>query len=273
MNWEALGWSWWGVMVAVSIVNVVVLSCHRRARTDVAAWIFTLVCAYRAVLPRVDVPRLCFIPGPLSWTIWGRVAATIAELAWAFQMGRYLAQLGSSLHSSGLATERASARARAAGFTVVALAATAECCSWTNLITKDNLFAVFEQSLWAVLFFITGAGSLALLPKWSGRPRGTGHRLVAVVLIVTGLEQGFEAFGLYLTRYLADERAGVVYDAFWHGFKVLWTCAEVSQDFRDWVADASWMTTYFSIGVWSSIWLASPVMPEHAARAGLTAQA
>merc|ERR1719242_1018580 len=104
-------------------------------------------------------------------------------------MGRYLARLGGRLCGCGLASERASSRARTAGFVVVALAATAECCSWTNLISKDNLFAVFEQSLWAVLFLITGVGSLTLLPKWSNRPRGAGHRLVALVLIVTGFEQ------------------------------------------------------------------------------------
>ena len=36
------------------------------------------------------------------------------------------------------------------------LAILAECCSWTNLITTNNLYAVYEQGLWSLMFLLLG---------------------------------------------------------------------------------------------------------------------
>ena len=38
------------------------------------------------VLPRIDVPRICWFDSPLNWVVFGRAAATIAEVAWATQV-------------------------------------------------------------------------------------------------------------------------------------------------------------------------------------------
>ena len=53
----------------------------RGCARSVAAMIFTLVCSYRAILPRVDVPRLCWLDTPLNWVLFGRAAATVLVLA------------------------------------------------------------------------------------------------------------------------------------------------------------------------------------------------
>ena len=87
------GWAWWGVMTTISVVNLIILlvvlkrypvarippTWEVRARR-VAAIVFTIVCAYRSILPRVDVTRLCFFDTPLNWIIFGRTGTCVAVL-------------------------------------------------------------------------------------------------------------------------------------------------------------------------------------------------
>ena len=104
------------------------------------------------------------------------------------------------------------------------------------------------------------------------------------------VEQAYEAFGLYLPRFLSDQAVGVVYNGVGEGLRKLAACAVATHDIRDWSSDAPWMTGapchrcwyattlrphpstalpiprlcagYFSFGVWSSIWLATAPMPH-----------
>ena len=182
-----VGWLWWGLMVSISVLNLVLLCgvLLRRSPADVSgdgesklptaraqrvlracAVIFTAVAAYRSVLPRIDVPRICFFDTPLNWVIFGRSAATVAEVAWSVQMGVVLSTLGAQLHSSGKVSQRAAQRALYGGRAVVCMACIAECNSWTNLVSENNVFAVVEQSLWSLLFLTTGAGIGCLLRFW-----------------------------------------------------------------------------------------------------------
>ena len=94
------GWIWYSIMVAVSVFNICILYIvmrqiptnngdvdskiiKERKVLRVCAVIFTIVCAYRAILPRIDVPRICWYDIFLNWIIFGRLAATIAEVSWA----------------------------------------------------------------------------------------------------------------------------------------------------------------------------------------------
>jgi len=55
--------------------------------------VFTLVCAYRALLPRVDVPRVCWWDSAANAVLYGRAAATAAELLWAVQLAVVMERL------------------------------------------------------------------------------------------------------------------------------------------------------------------------------------
>lgn len=79
--------------------------------------------------------------------------------------------------------------------------------------------------------------------------------LFALLVTGMGVEQGYEALGLYLPRYLHDQKQNTQYCGFGEGLRRLASCAEVTQSMDVWQNDAAWMTAYFSIGVWSSIWL------------------
>ena len=142
-----IGRVWWVCMVFISALNLLVFLpatlLQRSQKTDgssheserrllrAGAAVFTVVCAYRAVLPRIDVPRVCWFDTPLNWVLFGRASATIAEVAWATQMGLTLRRLALNLHGSDLVSATAASRASKLGLSVIAMACTAECCSWT----------------------------------------------------------------------------------------------------------------------------------------------
>jgi hypothetical protein len=56
--------------------------------------VYVLVCAYRSVLPRVDLERLVVVNTRLSNIFLGRAAATVAEICFALQLGLLVDQLG-----------------------------------------------------------------------------------------------------------------------------------------------------------------------------------
>ena len=97
-NGVKAGWAWWSLMTTISIFNLillaVVLKRHRSLRDSrepawerrirrVAAIVFTVVCAYRSILPRVDVPRMCWFDTPLNWIVFGRTGSCVCACACA----------------------------------------------------------------------------------------------------------------------------------------------------------------------------------------------
>lgn len=224
---------------------------------DVCAWIFVLVCAYRSILPRIDVPEICWFNTPLNYIIYGRAAATIAELGWAFQIAvvQYFSVKDLHMETCGMI---------ASSMAVFAMAVVAECCSWTCLSTKNRLFCVWEESLWTLLFIVPCMTSIIIrkeIVRRKGRmcaPTyfGVGYRGYGIFLFFCFLAQALQVV-LYATRYASDQKEHVVYDDFFVGLKGLIDCKNVTNDFGQWWQDAAWMTPYFSICVWNSIWLSA----------------
>ena len=138
-------------------------------------------------------------------TVYFEYSSTILHMPYSFvpllplvrspQMGLQLRRLGYSLHRRSAVSPAAVQRSSKAGIAVIVMACVAECCSWTNLITESNLFAVFEQALWGVLFLVTGIGFALLLPRWAkdGQQHGApcSYILFVVLVIGMGLEQGY----------------------------------------------------------------------------------
>src|SRR5271170_8378202 len=104
---------WWGFLVAVSALNIVLLLGlragyranpfgARNAALDpllLLAAVYVLACAFRSVLPRADVQRICLFDTWLSSVLIGRSVATVAELCFAAQWAMVLRELGRVAHS------------------------------------------------------------------------------------------------------------------------------------------------------------------------------
>ena len=103
----------------------------QQSAMNICCWIFVLVAAYRSVMPRIDVPRICWYNTPLNYILWGRLSATIAEICWAFQISIVLSNF-----AHGLAAKTTYKIA----LLLVPLACFAECFSWTCLSIENQLY-------------------------------------------------------------------------------------------------------------------------------------
>src|SRR5262245_52304243 len=142
MNFDWLSWSnpvaiWWIFLIAVSGANIMLwLVLHRRLRNTTlapsrrvlalelmvllsAAYVFG--CAFRSLLPRADVQRICLFDTWLSSIVVGRSVATIAEVCFALQWAIVLRQLGRFTQSDTV---------QRIAHMVVPFIVTAEICSW-----------------------------------------------------------------------------------------------------------------------------------------------
>src|SRR5262245_38091364 len=224
LEWQgranSLAWSnplawWWGLLTLVSGANIAIwfLLYHQlqeqpTGRLDIrpgiglmlllcAAYVFG--CAFRSLLPRADVQRICLFNTWLSSVVVGRSVATVAEICFAAQWAIVLHQLGTMTGADTTLT---------IAWMVIPLILIAECFSWYAVLTTNYLGNAIENSIWAVAFFAVGIGLCRLLPDFDGPV------LVTLAIAIVGI-----AFYLiflvtvdvpmYLSRWRANVAGGV----------------------------------------------------------------
>lgn len=252
--------AWWHTSLrAVAALNIVLWSLcavaiahgHPLTRfgTDAACYLQLLLsaayvagCAFRSVLPVIDIPRLVLIDSRLSSVLIGRSVATVAELCFA-------AQWALMLHHMASVSE--SPLAQAVSVAVVPLIVLAEGCSWYAVLTTGQRAHAAENSLWGLSAALLVAATLVIGPE----------RLAALYLPVVAGGAAYVAFifvydvPMYWSRWLADQARGHRYQSIaagWVDVRSRWT---VSYRWEDWKNEVPWMSLYFTFGVWSSIWL------------------
>ena len=279
-----LDWSnpvaiWWGSLLAVSTVNVaVLLALCWRFRGDWASrsgvtWVepllilaagYVIGCAFRSVLPRADVQRICLFDTYLSSVLVGRSVATVAELCFAAQWAIVLYALGKVARSD---------TAKNIAKLVVPLIVLAECCSWFAVVTTDFLGNVLENSLWTVTFLLIGVALARLVTRFHGAVQ-------AAIAAATAGIAGYVTFmasidvPMYFSRWQADVLSGKTYLGLTAGLHDLATRWVVTHDIGQWHDEIAWMTLYFSTAVWASLLLAAfalvqPLLPRYRVRVPL----
>src|ERR1700729_3305264 len=175
---RSLAWSnpvswWWAMLTLVSGVNIAAWILMYRELHDAgssgripgmqimlllsAAYVFG--CAFRSLLPRADIQRICLFDTWLSSVLVGRSVATVAELCFAVQWAIVLHELAKITHSD---TVKNISRL------IVPLIVVAECCSWYAVISTDFLGNVLENSLWTVTFVLIAIACVRLLVSFRG---------------------------------------------------------------------------------------------------------
>lgn len=264
---------WWWALCAAACVNIAAwcvsaryLHAHRHLHDpDVHARrklllglcaIYVLGCAFRSLLPMIDVPRYCLHETWVSRIFLGRTVATVAELSFAAQWVLLLQELGAN---------RDGQRALVAGTAVAVMIVSAEVFSWLAVLTRNNLFHALENSLW------TGAAVAAIAGAWALWPRldDAGKRFVAAAIGCGGAYVAFMAtvdVPMYVGRWLHDIQAGTAGRSLLEGLRELIALCEVVRDWAAWREDAVWLTLYFTAAVWISLLL--PHAPALAVRRG-----
>src|SRR5262249_20670033 len=207
-------------------------------------------CAFRAVLPRADVQRICLFDTWLSSVALGRSIATIAEICFVIQWAIVVHHVAKVARSN---------LARTVSNAIVPLIVIAECCSWHAVITTNYLGNTIENSLWALTFLLIAATLLLLLPKFER----------AAQLVMGAMVLGIVAYVLfmftvdvpmYFERWQADLASGKHFFEFLPGLHDAHSRWVVTHDLAQWKDEIAWMSLYFSMAVWASLALCGIVL-------------
>jgi hypothetical protein len=208
---------------------------------------YVLGCAFRSVLPRADVQRICLFDTWLSSIVIGRSVATVAEICFAAQWAivlHHLARLGRS------------DAARNISMAILPLIVIAECCSWYAVLTTNYLGNAIENSLWAVTFILIAGALLWIRREFHGFMRlAIGAGIVGVAAYITFLF--VVDVPMYLDRWQADVMTGKEPLGVLAGLYDVSTRWVVTHDIAHWHEEIAWMSLYFSVAVWSSLALGS----------------
>jgi hypothetical protein len=206
-----------------------------------AAYVFG--CAFRSILPRADVQRICLFDTWLSSVVVGRSVATVAEVAFAAQWAMILHQVGTITGADTTLN---------VAWVIVPLILIAEGFSWYAVLTTNYLGNAIENSIWAVVFFLVGIGLCRLLPEFDGSVR------VVLAVAITGIV-AYLAFlmtvdvPMYLSRWRAEVGDGSKLLGPLEGLRDVSTRWVVTHDLAEWKDEIAWMSLYFSMAVWSSL--------------------
>lgn len=247
--------AWWRLLRALAVLNVGLwLSAllfgsvgggHGRLQLALSG-VYVLVCAYRSLLPRVDLERLVVVDSPLSSVFLGRTAATLAEVCFALQLGLLVHQLAA--HAGLPAVQKVA-------WTVPMFMVIAQGFCWHSVLTLNHITQAVESLLWAAGF----AWMATLLGVIAASSGGWVHALA--IFGITG-SLCFVAYVLtvdvpmYWRRYWHGRAVGQVYLRLDEGARDAWHRRVQAGSWAAWKADALWLTPYFSVGVWASIAMA-----------------
>jgi hypothetical protein len=258
----SLAWSnplawWWSLLTLVSGANIAVWFLLYRqlqpagglgSASGVEAMLllcagYVFGCAFRSLLPRADVQRICLFDTWLSSVVVGRSVATVAELCFAAQWALMLYQLGTMTGADTTLN---------VAWVIVPLIVIAECYSWYAVLTTNYLGNAIENSIWAVAFFLVGIGLCRLLPEFDGPVR------VVLAIAIAGIV-AYLAFlmtidvPMYLSRWRAEVGDGSKLLRPLEGLRDVSTRWIVTHDLAEWKDEIAWMSLYFSMAVWASL--------------------
>jgi hypothetical protein len=206
-----------------------------------AAYVFG--CAFRSLLPRADVQRICLFDTWLSSVVVGRSVATVAELSFAAQWAIVLYRFG---------TVTGAETTLNVAWAVLPLIFVAQCFSWYAVLTTNSLGSAIENSIWAIAFSAVGIGLGRLVADLDGPMR------LILALAILGIA-GYLTFlmtvdiPMYLGRWRAKIADGGRHLTPLEGLRDASTRWIVTHDLAAWKDEIAWMSLYFSAAVWASL--------------------
>ncbi len=241
---------WRLVLAIVSVANIILWAWSRSAAIDAYGarqWalcgIFTFVCAFRSLLPRVDLERFVMVDHRLSSVFVGRSCATLAELSFAAQV---------ALALRAVAAQTGQAWIGAYALCVVPLLGAAQVFCWYSVATLNHGGHAIEESLWTVTH--AGSGLCMALAYPHASPALKPFAAAGAVCAA-----GFVAFmttvdvPMYVRRWRAGRAEGARYLPVGAGLADAWSRLVVTRRWEDWKEEVGWITMYFSFAVWVSL--------------------
>jgi hypothetical protein len=246
---------WWSFLFVVSAGNLVlwVVIAHELqgvsdgyvAQQLLLSGIFAAACAFRSILPRVDLERQCLWNSPLSSIFVGRSVATVAEICFAVQCALLISKLSMLTGYASLLV---------VGWSIVPLVLLAQLCCWYAVISLNHLGHAIEEILWSALAFLVALSlglTLGHMPADSrilssfGMVACAGAALLMLAVDVP----------MYLARWQHARSSGVRNLSLIEGLRDALQRRRVAHRWSEWRPEVPWMSLYFSVGVWLSLCL------------------
>jgi len=254
--------TWWTGLCIVAFINLCLLFYAYRilkrklpnmepfiARTRrlqfLLASLYVLGCGFRSILPRGDIRRIVLVDSWVSAIVIGRSVATIAELS-------FVAQWSLMLHEAGKYTRNTTIqRIARLPFPIIVIA---EIFSWYACITTNYIGTAIEESLWAVAAALTVYGFYLARPYYQNTQR---NFLNAGIIAGIGyvMYMVFVDVPAYIRNWNAAEAIGKTYLTISDGFREVCNTWHLTRLHADWQYEMVWMSLYFSVAVWGSIYL------------------
>ena len=209
------------------------------------ATIYTIGCGFRSILPRGDVRRIVLVDHWISAIAIGRSVATIAELAFVAQWAFLLHEIGKGTRDYGVLS---------ISKMIVPMIFIAECFSWYACTTGNFFGTIIEESLWAAAASLTLHGFIRGRKHYQGVQKNflTAGIVAAFGYVVYMVTVDVPA---YVNNWIANQAEGKVYATLSEGFDQVATVWRQTYAVADWQYEFIWMTLYFSIAVWMSIYI------------------
>lgn len=247
---------WWLVLSIISIFNILIwVFARKKALSDPHIYTsrywqiifsagFVFGCASRSFILRADVQRFCMVDSWVASVFVGRSIATIAELCFMAQASLYLYEFAKEA-KAGFAMKIARI--------IVPIIAIAETFSWYAVLTTNYIGNIFEESLWGISGALLLIGFVTL---WT-RADKQMYRFLAFTYFFIGAFITFMSsvdVPMYIFRWTGDELAGRTYLTMPEGFRDAYQRWVVTYKWEDWNTEIPWMSLYFSVIVWLSIY-------------------
>lgn len=253
---------WWIFLILVSIFNINYIvnflltneMDNFQRKLTLLAMVYTVVCGIRSAFPKKDVECVCLFNSPLSWPLFGRSIATVAELCYIKLIILIITKVIKDVDSED-------------NFLKIYILdklfpfiAIAQLFSWMGCLTKNNLWNASEESIWMITFTIITIININIYNKLSLLDDSLKNNaiksllklaipfgiLFVVFLIIIDIP-------MYISRW--KKNPNPKYKPMYENIKNLAQCKKVSKSFETWKQDIPWQTGYFTFGVWSSIGL------------------
>jgi len=228
---------WHRVLSAVACLNIA-LWWHFSSVADAnnphikLSGIYTFVCAYRSLFPRVDLERSVLFDTHFSSVFLGRSAATVAEVSFAMQLAHTLRAIGADFVGVDL---------------LVPMLSLAQVFCWSSVISRSNTGHIFEESLWALAGIIISAN--LGISYASSKDFVVGLGLLGSVAYV--IYMCLVDIPMYIEKRKNENKEERL--SFWSGVRHAAKHRTIERTWAHWRKEANWMTPYFVFAVWLSI--------------------
>jgi hypothetical protein len=259
--------NWLNVLRGVSIFNISIITIYiilyfnkiskSQALYFVLVSIYVIVCAIRSIWPRLDSECICVYKNNISSPFVGRSLATVAEMALIVLLVMITNTI-LNLMKMYLKNSVVIDTLKILNLMIIPTIFIAQVICWYGITTKDYFWVIVEGALWAyalIIFFLVYV-YIYYKTIWKNINNNKVRFIVPFLpfIILILLSHVIFMFVNYMPLMFKNNRLYKNHVPFWKGLAEL-SCNKVSHKYKDWENDMPWLTGYFSISVWVSIFI------------------